>query len=213
MSKTIPNITDLEIEPFYAVELYFDDSNGVAYGESGYLDDRTVRLWTGYYERTLLGKTFTGAGTLLNIPNVEEVADMSARSAEISLSGSSPSLVSLALQEPYQGRQARILFGINNETPVEIFGGLMDVMTIQDSNEAAVISLTVESRLVELERVRPFRYTDQSHKLRHPNDDFFSFVPALQDKEIIWGRSSGSSGSPATAPSTAPARDESSFGP
>jgi len=64
----------------------------------------------------------------------------------------------------------------------------MDVMTITDSGESSTISLTIESRLVELERVRPFRYTDNSQKLRHPTDDFFSFVPALQDREIAWGR-------------------------
>ena len=173
-SKTISGITDSEIQPFYAVELLFDSG--------------TVRLWTGYGNKDIGGETYVGTGNLLSIPNVEEVADMSARSAEIVLSGVSTELVTLALQEPYQGRNARILFGIEGQTPIEVFGGLMDVMTINDSGEASTISLTVESRLVELERVRPFRYTDNNHKLRHPNDDFFSFVPALQDREILWGR-------------------------
>lgn len=174
MSKTISGITNKEIQPFYAVELLFDSG--------------AVRLWTGYENTTLEGNTYVGAGDLLSIPNVEEVADMSARAAEITLSGVSTELVSLAITEPYQGRQARILFGVIGANPVEVFGGLMDVMSIKDSGESSTISLTVESRLVELERVRPFRYTDQSHKLRYPNDDFFSFVPALQDREIAWGR-------------------------
>lgn len=176
MSKSITGITNDEIQPFYAVELLFD--SGV------------VRLWTGYQDKTIGGETYVGAGNLLSIPSVEEVSDMSARSAEIVLSGISTQLVTLALQEPYQGRTARILFGIDGQTPVEVFGGLMDVMTINDSGETSTISLTVESRLVELERVRPFRYTDNNHKLRYPNDDFFSFVPALQDREIVWGRES-----------------------
>lgn len=174
MSKTISGITSSEIRPYYAVELSFDSG--------------AVRLWTGYENTTLESNTYVGAGTLLSIPNMEEVADMSARSAEIILSGVSSSIISLALQEPYQGRQARILFGILGQPPIEVFGGLMDVMTINDSAESATISITIESRLVELERVRPFRYTDQSHKLRYPTDDFFSFVPALQDREIVWGR-------------------------
>ena len=174
MSKIIPNITDKEIKPFYAVELLFDSG--------------AIRLWTGYANRDIEGNTYVAAGNLLSITNLEEVADMSAKSAEVVLSGISTELVSLALQEPYQGRNARILFGIEGEDPIEVFGGLMDVMTIQDSGETSTISLTLENRLVELERVRPFRYTDQSHKLRYPNDDFFSFVPALQDREIVWGR-------------------------
>jgi len=172
--KTISGITDSEIQPFYAVELLFDSG--------------AVRLWTGYDDKTIGGDTYLGAGSLLSIPNVEEIADMSAKSAEITLSGVATELVSLALQEPYQGRNARILFGVEGQTPIEVFGGLMDVMTISDSGEASTISLTVESRLVELERIRPFRYTDNSQKLRHPTDDFFSFVPALQDREILWGR-------------------------
>jgi len=172
--KTISGITDSEIQPFYAVELLFDSG--------------AVRLWTGYDSKTIGGDTYLGAGSLLSIPNVEEIADMSAKSAEITLSGVATELVSLALQEPYQGRNARILFGVEGQTPIEVFGGLMDVMTINDSGEASTISLTVESRLVELERIRPFRYTDNSQKLRHPTDDFFSFVPALQDREILWGR-------------------------
>ena len=174
MSKTIPNITDSEIQPFYAVEFLFDSG--------------PVRLWTGYADKTIEGNTYVGAGTLLSIPNVEEVADMSAKSAEVVLSGVTTELVTLALQEPYQGRNARILFGIEGQNPVEVFGGLMDVMTIRDAGETSVISMTLENRLVELERVRPFRYTDQSHKLRYPNDDVFSFVSALQDREIVWGR-------------------------
>ena len=172
--KTISGITDSEIQPFYAVELLF--SSGA------------VRLWTGYDDKNIEGNTYVGAGNLLSIPNVEEIADMSAKSADVVLSGVSTSLVSLALQEPYQGRNARILFGIEGQTPIEVFGGLMDVMTINDSGEASTISLTLESRLVELERIRPFRNTDNNHKLRHPTDDFFSFVPALQDREILWGR-------------------------
>jgi len=184
MSKTISGITNKEIQPFYAVELLFDSG--------------AVRLWTGYENTTLEGNTYVGAGDLLSIPNVEEVADMSARAAEIVLSGVSAELVSLAITEPYQGRQARILFGIIGANPVEVFGGLMDVMTIQDSGESSTISLTVESRLVELERIRPFRYTDKNHKLRYPTDDFFSFVPALQDREIVWGRNTVSATATAT---------------
>ena len=199
MSKTISGITDLEIQPYYAVELLFDSG--------------PVRLWTGVYERTIEGNTYVGVGTLLSIPNMQEVADMSAQSAEVTLSGISSSIVSLALQEPYQGRQARILFGIEGQNPIEIFGGLMDVMTIQDSGESSTVSVSIESRLVELERVRPFRYTDASHKLRYPNDDFFSFVPALQDREIVWGRSVTAAQPAAATTTSSRQQDESGFGP
>ena len=99
-------------------------------------------------------------------------------------------MISLALQEPYQGRTARVLFGVAGVNDhVEIFSGLMDVMTIQEDGSTATIELTVESKMVTLQRPNIRRYTSENHKLRYPSDTFFDFVEQLQDKEIAWGRS------------------------
>jgi hypothetical protein len=64
----------------------------------------------------------------------------------------------------------------------------MNTMTIEDSGETSNISLTVESKLIELNRARVRRYTHESHQARHPDDTFFSFVADLQDKSVVWGR-------------------------
>jgi hypothetical protein len=61
-------------------------------------------------------------------------------------------------------------------------------MQIEDSGETSTITLTIESKLVELNRARVRRYTHESHQSRHPNDTFFSFVADLQDKPVVWGR-------------------------
>lgn len=174
MSKSITGITNSEIKPFYAVEMQFDSG--------------TLRFWTGYGDITLESNTYTGTGDIMSVQLVEESADLSAKSATISMQGITSEIVALALAEPYQGRVCRILFGIEGQTPIEIFGGFMDVMTIQDSGEASVISMTIESRLVELERTRPIRYTDESHKSRNPQDEYFSYVASLIDKDVVWGR-------------------------
>jgi hypothetical protein len=184
MSRTIPAalLTALgqpNVAPFYAVEFGFDTA--------------PVRFWTGYGDRTIEGNTYIGAGSLIGIGGLEEVADLSAKSATITLSGVPVELVSLALQEPYQNRACRILFGVTNVTDViEVFGGFMDVMTIEDSGETSTISLTVESKLVQLERAKELRYTNESHRALpgNANDTFFSFVADLQDKEVVWGRKS-----------------------
>ena len=63
----------------------------------------------------------------------------------------------------------------------------MDVMTIDDNGETANISLTAESRLIDLERARERRYTSDDQKVRHPNDTGLDFVASLQEKEIAWG--------------------------
>lgn len=180
MSRTIPSailtaLAQESVELFYAIELSFSSS--------------TVRLWTGFGNRVIDGQTYIGAGTLLSISGIEEVADLSAKGVTLTLSGIDATLVSAALQEPYQGRSARILFGATDVNDfVEVFSGLMDVMTIQEDGTTAKIELTVESKLVTLQRPNVRRYTSESHKLRYPSDTFFDYVEQLQDKEIAWGR-------------------------
>ena len=116
---------------------------------------------------------------------------MSAKSANITLNGIPPEIISLALQEPYQNRECRILFGVNDSSDiVEVFAGTMDRMTIQDSGETGTIDLTVESKWVRLDRPNVRRYTSESQKSRHSTDTFFDYVAELQDKEVLWGRTS-----------------------
>lgn len=180
MARTIPSsfLTALgqkEVVPFYAVEMLFDSG--------------AVRFWTGYGDRTIQAETYIGAGSLLSISGLEEVSDLSAKSATLTLSGVPSEIVSLALQEPYQRRKCRILFGLTNDTnALELFSGVMSQMDIEDTAETAVISLTVESKLVELEKSRPRRYTHESQQARFPGDTFFSYVADLQDRQVVWGR-------------------------
>lgn len=184
MSRTVPAalLTALdsdEIEVFYAVDLDFDSGN--------------MRLWTGYGDKTINGQTYTGTGNLLIIEGLEEVSDLSARGTTLTLNGLDSAIVSYALTEEYQGRLVTIYWGVGSET-VEVFSGFMDKMTIQDTGETSTISLTVESRLVVLERSSVRRYTRESHaavrssKSLSGSDTFFDWTTQLQDKQIVWGR-------------------------
>jgi len=163
-----------EVEPFYAVEMNFDSS--------------PVRFWTGYGNRTIGSDTYIGTGNLLSISGLEEVNDISAKRITLQLSGVDATLVSLALQEPYQRRECKIYFGTTDSTTIEVFSGLMDVMTIEDGGETSTISLTVESKLVRLEKASNRRYTEANHQSRYSTDTFFNYVADLQDRDVIWGR-------------------------
>ena len=180
MARTLPAgmataLSQGSVTLFYAVEMLFDSG--------------AIRLWTGYGDKVINGQTYTGAGTLLNIDGIAEVADLTASGISITLSGISASVISLALTEPYQGRIAKVYFGVEGVlTPLEVFSGLMDVMTIEHTGESIRVNLSVESKLVTLQRANARRYTSANHKLRHPTDTFFDYVTSLQDKEIVWGR-------------------------
>lgn len=185
MSRTVPAalLTALdgdELEVFYAVDLAFDSGN--------------VRLWTGYGDKTINSNTYSGTGDLLTIDGLEEVSDLSSRGTTLTLNGLDTTIVTYALTEDYQGRLVTIYWGVGSNT-VEVFSGYMDKMTIQDAGDSATISLTVESRLIVLERPNVRRYTRESHagvrtaKGLSGSDTFFDWVTNLQDKQVVWGRS------------------------
>lgn len=202
MSRTINSnlltaLTGNDVQPYYAVELMFDtrtitDVNGDS------LDVGPIRLWTGYGDKTInvqgSDQVFTGTGAILAIAAAEEVSDLSAKSMTLSFTGLSTDIISIALQEQYQRRKARVYLGeAGRSEVVEIFSGRMDTMKIEDEGASANVSLTIESKLVELERSRNFRYTHESHISRlaeGESDSFFEFVADLQDKTITWGRKS-----------------------
>ena len=160
-----------DVDLFVAVELMFDSG--------------ALRIWSGIGDKSIGGQTYTGTGSLLSVGGIEESDDLSVPGASISLNGVDSSLVSLAIQEPYQNRDCRILLGSGDDF-FEIFSGFMDVMTIEDSGETCIINLTVESRLIILDRKVPLRYTQETQNSLYPGDTFFSTVASLQDKKVNW---------------------------
>lgn len=181
MARSVPAslltaLTQKVVRPYYAVEMVFDSA--------------TLRFWTGVGNRTISSAVYVGTGMLLQIGEMEEIADLSAKSVTLSFNGLSQEIVSLALQEPYQRRPCRIMLGaIGTTAVVEMFSGKMNTMRIEDGPENSTITLTIESRLVELGRAKPRRYNHESHISRYPGDNFFSYVADLQDRQVVWGRS------------------------
>ena len=186
-TSTITNINANTVYPFFAVELKFDGS-------------QTLRMWTGMGTLTLADTTeWFGAGNLLTISHVDETSEIAARGADITLSAIPSEVLSLALTEPYQGRECNIYFGTfdgGNQTTAptnfnEIFSGYMDQMNMAESAETASIELSVENKLIDLERARVARFTSGYQKSIYPGDLGLDFVEDLQDKNVSWGRKSG----------------------
>ena len=200
----LSNITTAAIiEPFFAIRLFFEN--------------QTLNFWSGLGDLNIDNVVYTGTGKMLQLSQIEETSEIAAKGAVISLSGIPSDLISLAIQTPYQGREAKIFFGAKDvivdlldqengdylltenseniritvddgEGMSEIFAGYIDTMNIEEGAETSTISLTLESKLLQLERARIFRYTNQSQKARFPNDKGFEFVEDLQDKAFSWGR-------------------------
>ena len=208
MSRELPATLAQAVESptvdiFFAVELFFDTS--------------TLRFLSGLGEITLEGETYVGSGQMIQISSVDESLEISAKGATLTLSGLPSDLLSLEIQEPYQGRKCKIYFGIKDNKSqfltqeggdyilsetgsfidistseesvmAEIFSGYLDQMNIDEGPDVSTISVYVESRLIDLKRPRIRRYTSESQKSRFPNDRGFDFVEDLQMKKFTWGR-------------------------
>jgi len=172
-------LTATELEPFFLIDLGFD--SGALY------------FWTGITPLTWDGNEYIGAGNLIGISPIGETSEIRAVGVNLTMSGLPASLISIALTEAYQGQPVKIRLGALSSgavvaDPYLIFDGRMDIMTIDDAGDTATVSLSAESRLIDLERPRIRRYTPEDQKAVYPNDTGLDYVPVIQDVSIQWGR-------------------------
>ena len=185
MARTLPaalatELSATELKPFYAIEMVFDSG--------------TVRFWTGYGDITANGETWTGSGTILAISNSNETTDLAANGLTFTFNGLEASFVAIALTENYRGRLVRCYLGCldSENQPVsdlyQLFAGRMDVMSITEDGTTASITISSENVLIDLERPRIRKYTDEEQRKRFSNDNSLELVASMQDKQISWGK-------------------------
>lgn len=176
------------IRPFLAVALDYDSGT-----------TRATTLPIGQ-NVTIDGEVYLGAGELGRISAASEDGETGAKRITVELSGVNPALLSIALQEDYQGRRGTVWYGLLDvdhvviDDPVIVFRGRMDTQPIE-LGATATIQVNIESRFADWDRPRGGRLTDEEQKRRHPNDRFLEFVASTVEKDIVWG-----SGGSATQP-------------
>lgn len=171
-----------QLQPFHAVSF-------------GFSPDK-LNLWTGYNELFIDSETYVGSGNLLEIANIEESGEVRATGTKITLSGIPSSILAEVLTETAEGVEVDIYFGVLDtidnrtqivDTPYKLFSGYIDTMSIIETGNESSIQVSVESKLISLERAKDRRYTDRDQKELFSGDKGLEFVDDLQDKEIIWG--------------------------
>jgi len=75
----------------------------------------------------------------------------------------------------------------SNKLQFEIFSGFLDQMNISDNPDNSVIELTIENKLIRLDRPRSVRYTSQYQKTKYPSDQGLDYINAIQDQVVNWG--------------------------
>jgi len=163
-------------------------------------DTETIRVWSGDYDLSISGASYTGVGTLLAISNIEDTLELKSSGLSVALAGMDATVLNLALTENYQNRFITVFLGYlsgGTDTVVgtmTLFKGRMQSMAINDDPNGSTITIDAENRLIDLERPSNLRYTKESQKFIDSSDSCFNRVASLQDKEIIWGRSSSNTG-------------------
>jgi hypothetical protein len=162
----------------------------------------TVHVWSGIDSISWNSQTWTGLGGFLAFSPITESTEVRADGVEVSLSGIKQSLLTSALSEIRQGRPAKIYFGCMDSSgavivdPYQCFSGRIDSCTIDeqiDGNGEATctITLMLENRLIDFQRSRERRYTNQDQQMEYPGDLGFEFVEQIQD----WNGQAGNPGS------------------
>lgn len=176
------------------------DQQALFFAVKAEFDTDDIRIWSGIDDITINSETYTGAGSLLNISNVEESLELKSSGLAVALSGMDSTVVSYALTENYQNRPITLYLGYvmggTNEVAgtLTLFKGRMTSLVINDTPQGSTVSIDAESRLVDLDRPSNFRYTKESQNFLHDGDTGFNRVASLQDKQITWGKTSSTAG-------------------
>lgn len=159
----------------------------------GVFSSTTLRLWNGTGNLTYDGNTYLGNGWFQGVNPNNETGAIEATGVELLLAGVPQSLISLILNNPIQGAAGNFYIGFLDSSgdlvadPYLYFAGKLDVPTLEEDPEKPSISITYESRLVDLDRPREFRYTDESQKTFYPTDRGLEYLIYLQDYDGFWG--------------------------
>jgi len=141
------------------------------------------------------GETYLGLGTLGAISAVQEGAELQGYAVALTLSGIPSDLVALALNDQYQGRDARVWLGLLDDqhqlvgVPLLLFRGRMDTVDME-LGQTASITLTIQSCLADWERPRLRRYSSEDQKSEYPDDRGLEYISQMAEKTIYWGRPS-----------------------
>ncbi len=161
-------------------------------------------------------ESYTGIGDFggLSAAVVESVSG-APKSVELSITGIKASKITTMLVDDYFRRDAEIMIGLEDdagdliEDPEIVFSGFMDKADIALNEGVGQITLTCESRGVNLLRSSDKRFTDEDKQAEVSGDLLAEYIWRMMDLELYWGGSpvgvrSGAPTNPNPNPETLP---------
>lgn len=140
---------------------------------------------------TIGGNDYLGLGPLGQIDAIRETSSEFPK-ITFRLNGVPPSMVSLMLTEPVQGKAVRVKLAIFDRSTGAVldsslrFSGSLDVMSMADGTDSATISVSAESVTLDLLRPSGIYLNNDDQQALHPGDLAFQYVNDQVDQKIVW---------------------------
>jgi hypothetical protein len=179
-----------------------EDHQNIIFAVKAEFDTSALLLHSGGGDLVINSETYTGAGTLLAVSDIEDSNDLRSAGVTFQLSGMDATVLGYAVSENYQNRPITLFLAFVSggtdhvDGVMTLYKGRMTSTSITDSpSDGVMITLITENRLLDLERPCNYRYTKESQVALHgAGDTGFDAVEKLQDTEIMWGRGYGGGG-------------------
>jgi hypothetical protein len=140
-------------------------------------DGGAIRTWTGDGDLSYDSETWSSNAVVTGWPTVTESVDLVANNITLTLSGNYDYAVDIANPAVYRARTCEVYIGFLDEdgslpasNVYKLFSGRMSVVSFVEDGETDAYSLTVESRLVDLQNTKVWRYTHQAQLQRFAGD-------------------------------------------
>jgi len=153
-----------------------------------------VALNTSNWDISYGGKLYRGAYGLGAVGTVSDAPGGAVKGVTLEMTSGDSGTIALALDDAdeVQGAPVTIRTAIFDpatyqvlDAPVD-FSGLCDTMQISEGSASVSITVSVESRAVDLLRSNPSTYTDADQRALFAGDRAFEYVVDQTDKPVVW---------------------------
>lgn len=154
----------------------------------------SLRLWNGVGNLSWDSQTWLGNGWLQGVEGGDESVEVEAVSMSVILSGIPSSVFSLILNDQREKLAGLLYIGFLNastgavvSSPYLWWKGQYSHAEIEEGAEGSKVSLVYDSPLVDLDRPKERRWTDESQKQLFAGDRGFEYVVAVSKWPGNWG--------------------------
>lgn len=165
------------VEPVYFV--YMDTPDGKIYAH------------TGVGPISYLNEVWHGMGIFGSIGSVECNDNIGSHTVNLQLSGIDPMLLTQVTTKNLINREVELHYGALDEQGKLIsaspyfYGRVSSTNLVRYDKDS--ITVQAVSKTSDWSKNKADRYTDESHRSRHPGDDFFQYIKQMSQRDLNWG--------------------------